>query len=174
MPYSHFIGLKIYSEEKIRDLYICFIDFKQAFDSIDRAKLIALLKEKGLKNTLKLIINYYSDTQAIINLNVQKQKLITSRDVVQGCPFSLYSNIFLGEIVKRALKVNGKNMTHLKYEMTVIIADNKRKLKHLMERIQKKVSKKYGIMISILNKQNNDNRPRILQKYKLIKMKQSR
>lgn len=49
-------------KEKGGKLYACFIDFKTAFDAIDRKKLIEKLREMGVRGRmLKAIIKIYED-----------------------------------------------------------------------------------------------------------------
>ena len=44
------------SPRKVKYLYTCFVDFRKAYDSISRQRLIYNLKELGLPgNTIKII-----------------------------------------------------------------------------------------------------------------------
>jgi hypothetical protein len=51
-------------------LYVCFVDFKKAFDSIDRNALFQKIENKGIGgNFLKLIKDMYSNTLYSCNLS---------------------------------------------------------------------------------------------------------
>lgn len=72
-------------------LYACFIDFKTAFDSVDRKMLVKKLKEIGVRGRmLRIIKEIYKETEnEIITGEGISGKFKTSRGVRQGCPLSV-------------------------------------------------------------------------------------
>ena len=84
-------------------LYMCFIDFKKAYDTIWREGLFYKLLKQGISKTfVRLLINIYSRQRSCVNLgeNVTKQ-FNTSTGLKQGCNLSpnLF-NLFIQDITK--------------------------------------------------------------------------
>jgi len=73
-------------------LYTCFIDLKQAFDSVDRDILWTRLQELGVPQGpfLKAVKSLYSTTEFSVRVNGRcgEDPLRTTRGVKQGCPIS--------------------------------------------------------------------------------------
>ena len=87
-----------YLKKKSR-LYCCFVDYKQAFDSVDRAKLWHKIANLGLKEKiLSVIKSLYSNIRTSVLLNGKiSDFFINSLGVLQGeiispILFSLYVN----------------------------------------------------------------------------------
>ena len=75
-------------------LYMCFIDFKKAYDTIWREGLFYKLLKQGISKTfVKLLINIYSRQKSCVNIgdNVTK-KFCTYTGLKQGC--NLSPNLF--------------------------------------------------------------------------------
>ena len=71
---DHFLTLKTVankyvSDKKGKKLYICFIDFKKAFDSVWHKGLFYKLESKGINgNFLRLLQNIYSKTKCSLKI----------------------------------------------------------------------------------------------------------
>ena len=84
--------------------YISFIDFKKAFDSVDRDKLWTIMLGKGIPTDLiTMIKKIYKGN--IIRVNAgngisEDSRAITQR-VRQGCPLStVLFNLYLDEVIR--------------------------------------------------------------------------
>jgi hypothetical protein len=89
-------------------LYVAFIDFKKAFDSVDRDKLWNIMASKGIPTHLITIIQriYMENTKRI---NKGKRTCedfrVINPGVRQGCPLSpVLFNLYLDEVVSIWLK----------------------------------------------------------------------
>merc|ERR1712179_507600 len=72
-----------------RPLYFALIDFKKAYDSIDRKKLIEVLIEYKINpQIIDLIVQMYHDDHTIIKLGNMKEKVEVTGGIRQGCCIS--------------------------------------------------------------------------------------
>merc|ERR1712030_212411 len=72
-----------------RPLYLAFIDFKKAYDSIDRRKLIELLVDyKVNPQIIDIIVQMYNEDYTVIQLGNMKQKINVTGGIRQGCCIS--------------------------------------------------------------------------------------
>lgn len=88
-------------KEKGGKLYACFIDFKTAFDAINRKKLIEKLRRMGIRGRmLKAIVKIYEETlNEVIAGEGLTDRFRTFKGVRQGCPLSvLLFLIFLEDL----------------------------------------------------------------------------
>ena len=133
-------------------LYAAFIDFKKAYDTVNRAKLLNKLKEIGVSGIfLRNIKALYSKTEYQIKLKNRVLEAISSNlGLKQGCPLSpLLFNIYisdLGSYLKDTTtsdpKLHDTHISHFLYaDDLVLVATTK-------EGLQKK--------LDCLNKFSND------------------
>lgn len=90
-------------KQKGGKLYVAFVDFKAAFDSVDRVLLLRKLWDKGVRGKLhKLIRAIYKKTRnEVIADEGVSDRFETERGVRQGCPVSpILFNLFLDDIDK--------------------------------------------------------------------------
>ena len=83
--------------KKKQYLYVCFVDFRKAFDVVNRKALLYKLREQfGIRGSYyKIIENMYSEVLFSVKLKDKLTPLFqTPRGVKQGCMCSK-SNIFL-------------------------------------------------------------------------------
>ena len=76
-----------------QDIYILYIDFKNAFGSIDHAKLLAIIKDLGYPtDSINLIGNIYSQSSTIFTGEYFGKTLPIpiQRSTIQGDTLSLY------------------------------------------------------------------------------------
>ena len=59
-----------YLAKKKGKIYVCFVDFKRTFDSVNRQKLWSVLKTNGLKgNLFKVVKSMYESVKACVRIN---------------------------------------------------------------------------------------------------------
>ena len=119
--------------EMQRDLYVCFIDYKKAFDRVKHKNLMVMLNDIKIDSKdLRVIQDLYWRQQAAIRIDKDVSKYVEiRRGVRQGCVLSpdlflLYSEIIMREIKDiDGIKVNGKNINNVRYaDDTALIADS--------------------------------------------------
>ena len=72
-----------------RPLYLAFIDFKKAYDSIDRKKLIEVLIDYKINpQIIDLIVQMYHEDHTVIKLGNMKEKVEVTGGIRQGCCIS--------------------------------------------------------------------------------------
>jgi hypothetical protein len=72
-------------------LYVCFVDFNKAFDSINRDKLWQRLHQLGVGGSMMRalqVIYEYTPMTVKVNGKRHHQPIVTSKGVKQGCPLS--------------------------------------------------------------------------------------
>jgi hypothetical protein len=141
------------------DVYMCFIDYEKAFDTVRHPKLLELLQEKGIDaRDIQLIANLYWNQTANIKIeNEISGEVKIRRGVRQGCILSpLLFNMYSEAIFKEALQgesvgimVNGKHINNIRYaDDTVLIADSLKSLHQLVEKVNE-VSNSYGLKMNL-------------------------
>ena len=69
-----------------RPLYLAFIDFKKAYDSIDRKKLIEVLIDYKINPLIiDLIVQMYKNDHTVIKLGSLSEKVEVTGGIRQGC-----------------------------------------------------------------------------------------
>ena len=100
---DHIFTLRAIIENYVRNnkgpLYVCFVDFQKAFDSVDHRLLLQQLVTYGIKgNFLKVITSLYDKVKSCVRGNDSLTDIFPcKRGVRQGCPlspvlFALYLN----------------------------------------------------------------------------------
>jgi exonuclease III len=83
-------------------LFVAFVDFQKAFDSLLRSLLWTRLHKLGLRgNILHAIMDFYKDTvcQVKINGKLSEEKVVSTTGVKQGCPLSpLLFGLFIEQL----------------------------------------------------------------------------
>merc|ERR1712179_758155 len=84
-----YIANKVYEGKRNKQLYFAFIDFKKAYDSINRKRLIeVLVKFKINPKIIELIVQMYEGDSTIIKLGKLKEKVEVTGGIRQGCCIS--------------------------------------------------------------------------------------
>ena len=131
--------------EKNKKLFVCYIDYKKAFDKIKHIALSKLLDEYNVPSEeIRLISNIYDNQEAQIRINtLLSRKVKIKQGVRQGCILSqILFNLYSEEVVNKVLEndkgivVNGKGFTNIRYANdTVILADSKHSLQRMLNNI---------------------------------------
>ena len=111
------------------DIYLAFIDFEKAFDSVHQEYIFQALKSQGVDPTYtKLIKNIYKGSQARIVLEEPGQFFPVKRGVRQGDPLSpALFNCALEEMFRnlnwdnKGLRVNGRNLNNLRFADDIVL-----------------------------------------------------
>ena len=98
-------------------VYLCFVDLIKAYDSVDRAALLAVLRSYGVPNQLvNLVVELYTGTKCCVRTaEGTSEAFEVKTGVRQGCILSpLLFNCFLDGIVKGVMSVLGGGV-HMEY-----------------------------------------------------------
>jgi hypothetical protein len=90
-----------------RDLYVCFVDLRKAYDCLPRGRVWAVLRRYGVSEWLvRIIAMLYRSTTAMVRIGpAQSEPFEISSGVKQGCPLSpLIFNIYLDFVMRRVLE----------------------------------------------------------------------
>jgi len=129
--------------------YIAFIDFKKAFDSVDRDKLWNIMVNKGIPTHLITIIQRIY-TENTIQINKGKGTFenfrVINQGVRQGCPLSpVLFNLYLGKVIRiwlKELKMS-KYFKELIFN-TLLFADEQSIISDTEDNLQKAVYSLYN------------------------------
>ena len=96
---------------KYKSLYFAFIDFKKAYDSIDRKRLIeVLVKFKINPQIIDLIVQMYEGDSTIIQLGRMRKKIEVTGGIRQGCCISTLLFKMVTYTIIDNLRELGKNI----------------------------------------------------------------
>ena len=142
-----------------RDLFVCYIDFRKAFDSIWRKGLWRVMRNMGYpEKIVRLLEGLYSGTFSAVRIGADLTEWFeTIVGVLQGCMLSpLLFNIFLEIIMARALTdvdagavINGHVISNLRFADDIAaLAEKEKELQQVVDNIVAE-SKKMGMMVNI-------------------------
>lgn len=157
-----------------KDVYLCFLDYNKAFDTVRHEKLLSILNDLNLDNRdIRLIRNLYWNQKAKIKLEDQSsEEFDIIKGVRQGCILSpLLFNIYSETIFKEALEhcdkgivVGGRRINNLRYaDDTVLLTEDRDDMQELLNLVIQK-SEEYGLTINtkktktmVITKQQGNN-----------------
>ena len=149
--------------EKVREfqknIYLCFIDYAKAFDSVDHNKLWKIFKEMGILDHLTCLLRKLSAGQeATVRIGhgtVDWSQI--GKGVYQGCILSIcLFNLYAEYIMRNAgldeaqagIKIAGRNINSLQYaDDTTLMADSEELMSLWMK--VKEESGKVGLKLNI-------------------------
>jgi len=131
-----------------KKLYVCFVDFKKAFDSVWRSALFLKLQNKGIQGKFYNILHdMYSNTLYSCKYqNMFTKPFLANQGVKQGDSLSpTLFNIFVDDIGKyldtnltSAVNLNGKKVNHLLYaDDLLLISEYADGLQNSLDSLQK-------------------------------------
>jgi len=107
-----------------RKLYVCYVDYKKAFDRIQHEKLLEVLTEVGLdERDIIIIRNTYWNHKGCVRTEKGNTRYVDiQRGVRQGCILSpLLFNVYAEYIIRKSLqncpegaKINGKIINNIR------------------------------------------------------------
>ena len=110
--------------EHQRDFYVCFIDYKKAFDCVDHEIMWVILRDMGVPVHLIVLLILCTNQEATVRTEfVDTDNIDIGKGVRQGCILSpLLFNIYAENITREALEewgsgisVGGMMVTNLRY-----------------------------------------------------------
>lgn len=114
-----------------KKIYLAFIDYAKAFDSLNHKYIWESLEQQGIPNQYTNIIKtIYSNSKAKIQLETLGEEFIIQRGVRQGDPLSpkLFSAV-LENIFRKltwdkyGININGSKLHHLRFADDLILLD---------------------------------------------------
>ena len=146
--------------EKLREfqknIYLCFIDYSEAFTCVDHNKLWKILQEMGIPDHLTcLLLNLLSGQEATVRAGhgttvwFQNGKGVCQGCILSPCLFNLNAeyvtwNAGLDE-AQAGIKIAGRNISNLRYaDDNSLMAKSKEELKILKVKV-KEESEKAGL-----------------------------
>jgi len=141
-------------------LVALFVDFKAAFDSVDRGVLVETMRERGVREGLvRRVEELLRETKCRVKgrRGGGGEQFWTARGVRQGCPLSpLLFNILMADLEEKMGKVSwgelgweGEKVYSLLYaDDTVLLAKYEGGMKSMVERMEGYVDRK-GLEINV-------------------------
>ena len=143
-----------------KNIYLCFIDYAKAFDSVDHKKLWKILKEMGIPDHLTCLLrNLYAGQEATIRTRhgttdwFQIGKAIRQGCILSPCLFNLYAEYIMPNAgldeAQVGIKISRRNINNLRYaDDTTLMAESEEELKSLLMQV-KEESEKVGLKLNI-------------------------
>ena len=147
-------------ESSRKNIYVCFIDYAQAFDCVDHNKLRKILKEMGMPDHLTCLLrNLYAGQEATVRTGHGTVDWFQiGKEVRQGCMlsrslFNLYAEYIMRnaglEETQARIKIAGRNINNLSYaDDTTLMAESEEELKSLLMKV-KEESEKVSLKLNI-------------------------
>ena len=160
--HNHITSLRILTEEarsRQQPLFFCFVDFKQAYDSVCHAKQWKGLRKLGFPpHLINLIESLYENSKSRVRWDRKKTKTFTPRrGTRQRCLISRDLFNLMAELLMRialseyteGVKIGGIRHTNLRYaDDIILIAGSNSELQNLVSRVLS-ASTEMGLQINI-------------------------
>jgi hypothetical protein len=139
------------------DIYVCFLDYRKAFDKVKHGNLFQILEKLDIDGKdLRLVRDLYWDQKAAMKVKDDTSEYINiKRDVRQGCIlspdlFNIYSEMILRNLEDfEGVKIRGYNCNNLRYaDDTVLIASSEKDLQRMIDEVSKE-SIKMGLSLNV-------------------------
>lgn len=138
--------LEKYNEYR-KPLYICFIDYTKAFDSLNHQFIWLSLEEQGVDEAyIQIIKSIYKKCKSSIKLETKGDPFPINRGVRQGDPLSpKLFNAVLEHIFRKldwenyGININGSRLNHLRFaDDIVLLEEDPKKLGHMLKGLVEK------------------------------------
>src|SRR6478609_509523 len=141
------------------NVYICFVDFEKAFNTVNWEKMMKVLQSIGVDwRDQRMISELYMNQEAVVRIaSGESDSGIIGRGVKQGCPlspllFSIYAEMTMKEAlenVEEGIRVDGEPIMDVKYaDVQGMVANTKAGLQSLMDNLNT-TAKHYNMKINI-------------------------
>ena len=128
-------------------MYICFIDYAKAFDSVDHHKLWKTLKEMGIPDHLTCLLrNLYAGQEATVRTGhgttdwFQIGKGVRQGCMLSPCLFNLYAEYIMRnsglDEAQAGIKITGRNINNLRYADDTTLMPESKELKSLLMKVK--------------------------------------
>lgn len=140
-----------------KQLYMAFIDYSKAFDSISHTAIWESLRNQGIPTTyINIIKNIYSNCKARIQLETLGEAFQVKRGVRQGDPMSpkLFSAV-LENIFRKlfwdqhGLNIDGQKLNHLRFADDIVLFEEQPGILEKMIQDLNKESEKVGLSMNV-------------------------
>ena len=146
------------AREHQQPVYMCFVDFRKAFDSISHERLWTVMLEMGYPaHLVNLLAKLYSKQKAKVRVaGTLSHGFRVKRGVRQGCVLSPHLFNILAEMVMRealegfdgGIQIGGRRVTNLRYaDDIILLARSEIELQEMVDRLDT-ASKKYSLLIN--------------------------
>ena len=140
-------------------IYLCFIDYAKAFDSVDHNKLWKILKDMGLPHHLNCLLrNLYAGQEATVRTRhgttdwFQIGKGVCQGCILLPCLFNLYTEYIMRNAQlddsQAGIKIVRRNINNLRYADDTTLMAESEELKNLLMKV-KEESEKAGLKLNI-------------------------
>ena len=147
-------------------LFLCFIDYKKAFDTVNHNILWKSLKQLGWPTHYIYILSHLYDFQKCrVRLDVgTSDNFMPGKGVRQGCPqspdlFSIYTEIIMRTALENytsGFKIGGRTINHLRYaDDTVLIATTADNLQTLINQVNE-AGKSFQLRLNVKKNENHE------------------
>jgi hypothetical protein len=144
-------------QEYRKPLYICFVDFEKAFDSVEMNALWTALQQQGIHpRIIRLLRSIYLQGRSEFRVNAdQKVEVKIARGVRQGDPVSpvLFNAALEGVIRKldwanRGIKIDGRYLSNLRFADDIALtAETPEELQDLLQELSDQAAS-FGLKIN--------------------------
>ena len=142
-----------------RELFICFIDYKKAFDCVDHQIIWCTLKDMGVPEHLIVVMrNLYTNQKSTVRTEYgETSNIPICKGVRQGCIlspllFNIYTETIMRDVLEKLDKgigIVGRKVTNLRYaDYTILIAGTKDYLTELITKV-KRASEEAGLYLNV-------------------------
>ena len=138
-------------------LYVCFVDYKKAFDRVKHDLIFQQLNDIGIddKDIRLLQTLYYTQSASVRIGQSMSDPVLIKKGVRQGCVaspdlFNLYQEVIMRGMQKmEGVKVGGVNMNNIRFaDDTALLATSEVKLQSIVDRLVAD-SEEYGMEVNI-------------------------
>ena len=145
--------------EHQQPLYMCFVDFKKAFDSVSHDKLwVTTMDTEYPLHLIDLLAKLYSKQLAKVKVaGTLSERFHVKKGVRHGCVLSPYLFNTLAEMLMRetldifqdGLQIGGRMITNVRYaDDIILLATSEAELQELVDRLDG-ASRKYSLLINV-------------------------